>query len=98
MEKMTEEQAVNVLKKIEDPEIMMDIYALGLIYNLAIDEKNHIDVTMTLTSPACPYGPLIIEQVKLGLEHIGFVEPDVTVTFDPPWEPSDEVQMALGLL
>ena len=95
---MNKETAIEVLKKIEDPEVMLDIYSLGLIYDITIKEDNTIHILMTLTSPACPYGPLIIEQVKYGLANVGFKQPEVEVTFNPPWQPSEEVQMMLGLL
>lgn len=95
---LTSDYAHEVLKGVEDPELHLDIVTLGLVYGVKVEDDGHADVTMTLTSPMCPYGPIIIEQVKVALDDAGFKEPTVDLTFNPPWEPSDEVKMMLGLL
>ncbi|MFT4326517.1 MAG: SufD family Fe-S cluster assembly protein [Candidatus Woesearchaeota archaeon] len=94
---LDENVVVEVLKTIEDPEMFIDIHTLGLIYNIDI-QGSTVGILMTLTTPACPFGPMIIEQVKQKLKEKGFSEVEVTITFDPIWEPSDEVRMHLGLL
>ncbi|MBI5390217.1 DUF59 domain-containing protein [Candidatus Woesearchaeota archaeon] len=94
---LTQEDAVEALKEVIDPELGMDIYTLGLVYKLDVHD-NKIDVLMTLTSPMCPYGPVIAGEVKQGLEDLGFAEVNLDFTFEPPWEPNEEVKMMLGLI
>ena len=95
---LTKEKVMEVLKKIEDPEIQIDIVTLGLIYKVDVDEEGNVEIDMTFTSMACPYGPALVDDVKskvIGLECVKTV--DVKITFDPPWKPSEEVMSALGL-
>jgi metal-sulfur cluster biosynthetic enzyme len=98
---VTEEEVREALRIVEDPEIGISIMDLGLVYDTAIDD-HHVTVTMTLTTPFCPAGPLItsqVESVLLSLPEVDKV--DVDVTFTPPWDPrtmaSDEVKAMLGL-
>ena len=91
------EQAIDVLKKIKDPELDLDIYTLGLIYEINVKEDKAVDIKMTFTSPMCPYGPQLLESVKTDLEGAGFKRPTVEIVFSPPWEPSEEVKMMLGI-
>ena len=83
------------LTKVEDPELGIDIWNLGLIYNLEIIEDK-IKVKMTFTTPLCPFGPELVEQVESALSEVGF-KPEVDVTFEPPWEPSEDVKIILGI-
>ena len=89
------------LKKVYDPEIPVDIWELGLIYNISIKE-NHVDVTMTLTSPNCPVAeslPLEVEQAVLSTEGVESV--NLELTFDPPFTPdmmSEEAKFSLGMM
>jgi len=93
---MDKEQIIEALKKVEDPELGLDVYTLGLIY--AIDIKNKtIKITMTFTSPMCPFGPMLIEMVKQEITALGAEQVDVEITFTPVWQPSEEVKMLLGL-
>ncbi len=86
---------IGVLQTVMDPELMLSIWDLGLIYNLTVsDEKISID--MTLTTPLCPYGPAIIEEVKQKLSSLA-KEVIVELVFEPPWQPSEEVKMSLGI-
>ena len=94
--KITQEHAIELLKKVIDPELGIDIYTLGLVYEIAIKERE-IFIKMTFTSPLCPYGPILVEDVKKNLIGGGFKEADVEVVFTPVWEPSKEVRMMLGL-
>ena len=94
---------IEVLKKIEDPELFIDIWFLGLIYNIDIqpqdDDSSIVTVEMTFTSPMCPAGPQLLDQVKTGVSALpGVKDTTVRVTFVPPWEPSDEVKGMLGML
>jgi len=95
---VTEAQVREVLKSVEDPELHMDIITLELVYGVVIDNGN-VQVTMTLTTPACPYGPMLIEMVKLAVRRVpGVANVDVKVTFDPVWKPSDDLKAMMGLL
>ena len=96
------EKIVKVLKSIYDPEIPVDIYELGLIYDVMVNTDYEVKILMTLTSPNCPVAeslPKEVEdKVKL-LEHIKDVE--VEITFDPPWSKdlmSEEAKLELGML
>lgn len=94
----TKDEVIEALKTVEDPEIFLDIWFLGLIYGIEIEEKR-VAITMTFTSPMCPAGPMLIEQIKEVVKVLPDVETvDVTVTFSPPWEPSDEVKGMLGMM
>ncbi len=88
---MIKDKIVEALKQVYDPEFpVVDIYTLGMIYNIDIDEKNKkIYVLMTLTSPMCPMWDMIIEMVKNAiLEQFPEWQVEVELTFDPMWNPS----------
>lgn len=91
----TKEDVIKALKTVEDPEIHLDIYSLGLIYDIAIGEDG-IEILMTLTTPFCPYGEEIIASVEKALKVFG-VEVRVDVTFEPEWVPPEEIRIALGI-
>lgn len=98
MQQVTEEQIIEVLKKIEDPELFLDIWFLGLIYSIDIDEQS-VKVTMTFTSPMCPAGPELKHKVVEGIKALdGVSDCLVEITFVPAWQPSDEVKGMLGML
>lgn len=93
----TEQQVVQQLKKVQDPELGLDVWSLGLIYKIMI-EKTNIIVRMTLTSPMCPYGPMIIADVEHRVKELkGVKDVKVDITFNPPWKPTDEVRELLGV-
>ncbi len=95
----TRDQVIEVLKTVEDPEIFLDIWFLGLIYNIGIGEEGNIDIEMTFTTPLCPAGPQLVGEVKEKIMKLeGVKEVEVKVTFNPPWQPSDEVKSMLGLM
>ncbi len=93
---LSEDKFVQVLSSIEDPELHIDIYTLGLVYEKKLEE-NRVWIKMTFTSPFCPFGPEIVDQIKEGFEKEGIKTVDVEVTFDPPWQPSDELREMLGM-
>jgi len=94
---VTKEEVIEALKKVEDPEIRIDVWTLELIYNVDISDDK-VKIKMTLTTPACPYGPMLISEVKSKVMELeGVKNVDVEVTFDPPWEPSDELRATLGV-
>ncbi|MBH5321459.1 SUF system Fe-S cluster assembly protein [Aurantiacibacter sediminis] len=93
---------IDALKDIYDPEIPVNIYDLGLIYNVEVSDDSDVVVTMTLTTPHCPVAetmPNEIEMRVMGLP--GVRDAEVVVTWDPPWDPSkmsDEARLELGML
>jgi FeS assembly SUF system protein len=97
-----EDAIINTLKTIYDPEIPVNIYDLGLIYEIDVDDDNNVKVIMTLTTPNCPIADDIIAEVQQKLEGIeGVGEVYLKLTFDPPWDESnltDEARLELGLL
>ena len=98
MEKqLTREDAIKALRKVEDPELRLDVWTLGLIYQLDMKEDNAVFIKMTFTTPFCPYAPALVADLKAKLMEAGFQEPAIEFVFDPPWQPSDEVKMLLGL-
>lgn len=94
----TREDVIEVLKTIEDPEVFLDIWFLGLIYRIEVKEEI-VEIDMTFTTPMCPAGPMLTEQVKTRVEELeGVSETVVQVVFEPPWEPSDEVKAMMGMM
>ena len=93
---LTKEDVVEVIKTVQDPELGIDIWTLGLIYDIEVKEEQ-VDIKMTFTSPMCPFGPQLVSSVKKKLEEKGFKQQNVEVVFNPPWEPSDEVKEMLGV-
>jgi len=79
-----------VLALVKDPEIGLGVIDLGLIYDIDINDNNDVDIRMTLTTPACPCGPEIIDAVRISAQKIEEVkEVNVEVVFDPPWNPEE---------
>ncbi|MBL9070370.1 MAG: SUF system Fe-S cluster assembly protein [Sphingopyxis sp.] len=95
------EAVVGALKDIYDPEIPVNIYDLGLIYNVEIDE-GHVMITMTLTTPHCPVAESMPAEVELRVGAVpGVGDAEVNLVWDPPWSPqnmSDEARLELGML
>src|SRR5919112_1131076 len=93
---------VEVLKSIYDPEIPVDIYELGLIYDVEISEDGDATITMTLTTPHCPVAESLPQEVELRTLSVpGIRDAVVNVVWDPPWDPSkmsDEARLELGML
>ena len=93
----TQEQVIHQLKKVQDPELGLDVWTLGLIYTITI-EKTHVIIKMTLTSPMCPYGPVMIADVQQRVKELkGIKDVKVDITFNPPWKPTDEIRELLGV-
>lgn len=99
LERLTDE-IVKALKSVYDPEIPADIYELGLIYKVDIDDDRMVDIDMTLTAPGCPVAgemPIWVENAVASVEGVSGAK--AQLTFDPPWTPermSEEAQVALG--
>lgn len=101
---VTEQAIIDSLKNVVDPELRVNVYDLGLIYGVGLEDagdKTHVRVVMTMTTPACPYGPELVQAVRdaLGaLDGAGTV--DVELTLSPPWTPermTDDARDQLGL-
>ncbi len=91
------EEIIEVLKTVNDPEIFMDVWTLGLIYKIDI-QGHHVKILMTFTSMMCPAGPQLVNDVTQRIEALQNVEhADVEVTFTPPWEPPEELRAMLGI-
>ena len=97
-----QESVIEALKSIYDPEIPVDIYELGLIYDVAISEDGDALVTMTLTTPHCPVAESMPGEVELRVLSVpGIRDAEVKLVWDPPWDPSkmsDEARLELGML
>ena len=96
------EDVIAALKDIFDPEIPVNIYDLGLIYGVEVDDNNGVVVTMTLTTPHCPVAESMPGEVELRVGSVpGVRDADVNLVWDPPWDPakmSDEARLELGML
>jgi metal-sulfur cluster biosynthetic enzyme len=101
---LCEESILEALKQVRDPDLMVNVVDLGLIYGVGVYEvcaKSDIHVIMTMTTPACPYGPELIQQIKdvlAQLEGVGKVE--VQIPLSPPWTPdrmTEEARDELGM-
>jgi FeS assembly SUF system protein len=96
------QEVINVLKTIYDPEIPVDIYELGLIYQIDVQDDFSVIISMTLTSPSCPVAetlpPEVEDKIK-GIQHV--TDCKVVITWDPPWDKSmmsEAAQLELGFL
>lgn len=93
----TRDDIIEALKKVEDPELFLDIWFLGLVYSISI-EGSDVGIEMTFTSMLCPAGPMLVDQVQTRVKEVPGVESvAVEVVFTPPWQPSDEVKQTLGI-
>lgn len=97
-----QQAVVEALKSIYDPEIPVDIYELGLIYDVAVDADGDAVVTMTLTTPNCPVAESMPAEVEMRVLSVpGIRDAEVKLVWDPPWDPSkmsDEARLELGML
>ena len=94
---ITQEKIIEALKLVEDPELHVDVWTLGLIYEHKIQPENKVFIKMTFTSPFCPFGPQLVDGIKEEITKLGAKEVEVEVTFDPPWEPTEELREMLGV-
>ena len=96
------EEIVRVLKTIYDPEIPVDIYELGLIYDVFVNEDCEVKILMTLTSPNCPVAESLPQEVNEKVKSLDQVkDSEIEMTFDPPWSKdlmSEEAQLELGFM
>lgn len=91
---------INNLKEVYDPEIPVNIYDLGLIYNVDVDKDNNANIVMTLTAPGCPVVDILMDDVTAATRAVDGIENvNIDLTFDPPWDKSmmsEEARLELG--
>lgn len=97
-----EEKIVKMLKTVYDPEIPIDIYELGLIYKIDLDDDGNLKIDMTLTAPNCPAADFIVDDARIKLESIeGIKSVEIRIVFEPEWTKdmmSEEAKLDLGFL
>lgn len=91
-----EELIENVFKKYVDPELGIDIWTLGLVYKVEINEDK-VKILLTFTSPLCPYGPQMVDELKEMIINKLVKDVEIMVTFEPPWQPSQELKDMMGM-
>lgn len=96
------EKIIEALKTVYDPEIPVDIFELGLIYKIDVEDDNRVRVDMTLTSPHCPVAEILPDEVRQKVFAVdGVTDAEVDVVWEPPWNPSmmsEEAQLELGFM
>ncbi|MBQ1722830.1 MAG: DUF59 domain-containing protein [Muribaculaceae bacterium] len=97
-----QDNIVSMLKTVFDPEMPVDVYSLGLIYKIDLNDDGQVDIDMTLTAPNCPAGDFIFEDVRQKVESVeGVTAVNVKLVFEPEWNinmMSDEAKLELGML
>lgn len=98
----TEEAIVAMLKTVYDPEIPVNVYDLGLIYSIDVDDNKNVLIEMTLTAPNCPAADFILEDVRMKVESVqGINNVEINLVFEPEWDRemmSEEAKLELGFL
>lgn len=101
---ITKEKIIETLKTVKDPEVNLDVWTMGLIYNIEIKEKriknkegNEVKILMTYTTPFCPWGPQLNEDIEKTLKAAGAKKVDIEITFDPPYKMPEELRTILGV-
>ena len=96
-QELNREKVIEALRQVKDPELNLDIWTLGLVYDIKIYERQ-LMIRMTFTTIFCPYGPALVADVKQQLNKIsGTKKVEVQVVFEPPWKPSEELRAMLGV-
>ncbi len=94
---ISKEKVIEMLETIMDPEIGLDIHTMGLIYDIQVKSEKEIYILMTFTSPMCPVGDFLKQEVTDSMRELGFSVVDLEITFEPPWKLSPELREALGI-
>ena len=99
--KASHEDIIGALKSVQDPELMLNVFDLGLVYKVDQKENGDVDIQMTLTSPTCPMGDEMIQMAAQAVSSVvGVGVVTVNLTFDPPWTTemlSDEIKLMMGI-
>lgn len=97
-----EEKIVETLKTVYDPEVPVDIYSLGLVYKIDLDDEGHLTIDMTMTAPNCPMADFIVDDARYKLEAIeGIKSVTINIVFEPEWTKdmmTEEAKLELGFL
>lgn len=94
---ITTQDVIAACQRVQDPEISIDIYTLGLIYDISVSEQGNIAILMTYTTPLCPFGERMKTQLTQELEMLNPKSIDIQVTFEPKWEATQELRDLLGV-
>lgn len=94
---LSRERIIEEFETIYDPELAIDIWTLGLIYSFSQESADHLQITMTYTTPTCPYGPQINKEIEDSFHAIGIKYVEIDLTFDPPWKPPANLREMLGI-
>ena len=96
----TSDEVREALKQVKDPELDTDIITLGLVYGIDVNNETHTaKITMTLTTPFCPYGPALISDIKRTILKLpDMANAEVELVWTPKWEPSEELKLQMGLI
>lgn len=94
---MEKQKVIEMLETVMDPELGIDVWTMGLIYGINIIDEENIKILMTFTSPMCPLGDIIKEEVEKSIKQLGFKNIKIEITFNPPWKPSQKLREALGI-
>lgn len=92
---ITKEEIIEELKTIYDPEVHLDIFTMGLLYDITTSDEG-VSIVMTYTTPACPAGPEIEQAIRNALLSLGAKKVDIEVTFNPPWKAPRGLREAMG--
>jgi metal-sulfur cluster biosynthetic enzyme len=86
----SKQEMIEALRPVQDPEIRIGVVDLGLIYDVTINDAGEVKVKMTLTTPACPYGEMLVRMCQREVEQLaGVTKCDVVLVWDPPWDPKE---------
>lgn len=98
MKSITEKTIIEALKRVKDPELGFDVWTLGLIYKILIEEDS-VNIHMTFTSPFCPFADKLISDITKEVCDLGYKKESVRIelTFTPPWEPSEDLRLVMGI-
>lgn len=94
---LTRERIIEELETVMDPEIGLDLWTLGLIYDITFEDEKYVKITMTYTTPMCPFGPALKQEVADAMYGLEFKAVEVEVTFDPPWKTPENLREMMGV-
>ncbi len=88
---------INKIKLILDPDVGVNIWIMGLIYDINVIDDEEVIITMTFTTPFCPAAPMLQEQIREQLEGLGYLRILINTTFEPPWKCPEDLRIMLGI-
>lgn len=94
---MTKDRVMQELETIMDPELGLDLVTLGLIYDVELVSETHVIIVMTFTTPMCPFGPAIKQDVTQAMYDLGLKAVEVNIVFEPPWKPPAVLREMMGV-